>query len=86
MAHSINKYILKNKERKNKLTKTENGKEVTAIQFRSWKAERSLLNVLMDPRKLNNKPLVKAEKHSDKYHSIPPPKDKDLEVSGYFWK
>jgi len=38
----------------------------------------------MDPRKLNNKPLVKAEKHSDKHHSIPPPKD--FEVSGYFWK
>lgn len=31
----------------------------------------------MDTRKLNNKPLVNAEKHG-----TPPPKDKDLEVSG----
>ena len=41
-----------------------------------------MLNVLMDTRKLNNKPLVNAEKHGDKYHGTPPPKDKDLEVSG----
>ena len=42
---------------------------------------RSLVNILMDPRKLN-KPLVKAEKQRDVYHSTPCLKDQGLAVSG----